>query len=336
MQGFVRNQGDAWTWTLDQLKRAVDDLATPARRTHESPTTLADYARLRRRIGRRLGEMHRGAGRADRRPGLRARVRPTARRCRRAGSSARDGCSSQAFDIAGAARRRGTTSRRSRGRSGCSSQRDGADRARCDRLAAGGRRALDDPHPWRLPSRPGAGRQGDAYIIDFEGEPARPLAERRAKTSPLRDVAGLLRSLDYAAAATLDPKNVDRARRVPEERARRSSTRLRDGAQARFPRRLSRGGGRLAAAWNDATLLDFFLLEKAAYEIGYEAANRPTWLAIPLAGLAPARGAHSRADQEHVMNDAHDAVRCRRSIAAIAEALAHGAHGDPFARARAA
>jgi maltose alpha-D-glucosyltransferase/alpha-amylase len=123
---------------------------------------------------------------------------------------------------------------------------------------------------------------GDAYIIDFEGEPARPLAERRAKTSPLRDVAGLLRSIDYAAASLLDPER-GAALPLPESE--------RESFLAEFCRTVSAAflnGYRSIHGLGDerdARLLDLFLIEKAAYEIAYEANNRPTWIAAPLSGL---------------------------------------------------
>jgi trehalose synthase-fused probable maltokinase len=125
---------------------------------------------------------------------------------------------------------------------------------------------------------------GDFVIVDFEGEPGRSLAERRAKQCPLKDVAGMLRSFDYAAQAAL--------RQVDES----STASLRDAvarwtanAQERFLE------GYLAAA-NDAAflprssqlrnqLLHLFVLDKALYELLYEANNRPDWIAIPLTGL---------------------------------------------------
>jgi maltose alpha-D-glucosyltransferase/alpha-amylase len=124
---------------------------------------------------------------------------------------------------------------------------------------------------------------GDAYIIDFEGEPATSIEERRAKDSPLRDVAGLLRSIHYAGATLTDRKGVGA---MPVDDT------ARDKLIAEFHRRASaaflRGYWEASVVKHDAAsraLLSLFLIEKAAYEINYEAANRPTWLGVPLAGL---------------------------------------------------
>ena len=122
---------------------------------------------------------------------------------------------------------------------------------------------------------------GDVYIIDFEGEPGRALDERREKASPLRDVAGLLRSFDYAAAAILDPKSTTAAQVSHEQRV-AFVTRLRDGAKRAFLNAYQESIGNA----DSNELLDFFLIEKAAYELAYEAANRPAWVPIPIQGLA--------------------------------------------------
>jgi len=125
---------------------------------------------------------------------------------------------------------------------------------------------------------------GDAYIIDFEGEPARPLEARRAKTSPLRDVAGLLRSFDYAAA-TITNRDTVGSGPVTDQRRNEFIARFRSTGPKAFIEAYRRARGAEADA-RDERLLDLFLLEKAAYEVLYEAGNRPTWLSRPLAGLA--------------------------------------------------
>jgi maltokinase len=114
-------------------------------------------------------------------------------------------------------------------------------------------------------------------VLDFEGEPASPLAQRRARSSPLRDVAGMLRSFDYAARHQL-LTHPDRASLVPV-----ASDWVRRNCDA-FCAGYAEAGG-LDPARN-SVLLRAMLLDKAVYEVVYEARNRPAWLAIPLQSLA--------------------------------------------------
>jgi predicted trehalose synthase len=117
----------------------------------------------------------------------------------------------------------------------------------------------------------------DFFIIDFEGEPLRPLDERRRKHTPLRDVAGMLRSLGYAAASAPAPAGWEsRARRAFLEGYRAAADRapFLPGDDQAFTRALA--------------VLE---VEKAAYEVVYEANNRPDWVPIPVRGLVSASAA---------------------------------------------
>ena len=114
-------------------------------------------------------------------------------------------------------------------------------------------------------------------VLDFEGEPARPLLERRRKRSPLRDVAGMLRSFAYAASAS----ELQRRHPAPEgweDRARESflAGYLDSVDSALMP----------PGEAPTRTMLSIFELEKAVYELRYELNNRPDWVSIPVAGIA--------------------------------------------------
>jgi maltose alpha-D-glucosyltransferase / alpha-amylase len=127
----------------------------------------------------------------------------------------------------------------------------------------------------------------DFVIVDFEGEPARSLPERRARHSPLRDVAGMLRSFSYAAAVALDRATIER----PDDRARMLAPLAdwRTQTMTAFYRAYV-ATIRGASSWPDddrtaTQLVRLFGLEKVLYELRYELANRPDWVRIPLAGL---------------------------------------------------
>ena len=127
--------------------------------------------------------------------------------------------------------------------------------------------------------------KNDFVLLDFEGEPARSLAERRKKQCPLKDVAGMLRSFSYAAWAGLDHYT----QRHPDRRL-EPWLRLWENAVCSAFLTAYR-----EAAWASPkllpdpaqaqSLLNAYLLEKALYELLYELNNRPAWVRIPLAGI---------------------------------------------------
>jgi maltose alpha-D-glucosyltransferase/alpha-amylase len=144
----------------------------------------------------------------------------------------------------------------------------------------------------RTPSTDGANAAGDFVLLDFEGEPARPLSERRRKQSPLKDVAGMLRSFSYVAFAALKAYLDAGAGKIhPETVANlhKWSHAWQNSASAAFLRayreNIAGNPDVLPPVLETQTLLDAFVLEKALYELLYELNNRPAWIHIPIAGI---------------------------------------------------
>lgn len=130
----------------------------------------------------------------------------------------------------------------------------------------------------------------DFVIIDFEGEPARPVSERRIKRLPLRDVAGMLRSFPYAAYMALFRQEESGIIRAEDRLFLESWVELwSDWVSVFFLKEyleVAAEGNFLPRRREELTvLLDIYLLEKAIYEVGYELNNRPDWVSIPLRGI---------------------------------------------------
>ena len=279
-QGFIRNQGDAWTWTLDLLTRGLSDLTAG---TEEAQATGAeaheDYGAIATLFGRRLAEMHAvlaapsddyafAPEQAD--ETLVTQWTRQAEEQLATAFAALDGLSDlegeAAQDLAAIMAERETLA------------------ASVRRLARSGLGATVTRIHGDLHLGQALIANGDVYIIDFEGEPAKPLAQRRSKNHRLRDVAGMLRSFDYAAAV-MKRKSLTTQAHVADPQ--------RDAFLRTFVEQATHcflaGYAEILPAEDmsvEQDLLRLFLIEKAAYEIAYEAANRPAWIDVPLHGLA--------------------------------------------------
>jgi len=285
LQGFLHNQGDAWSWSLNILQRAVQDLfgvqAVPG---SDHPDALAEFAHLAAVLGKRIGEMHAvlaipttDAAFAPEQAGAEHTTAWEAKVADRLAAAM------QAIERHGAWQTEADTAAAERvlaGREVLSGKLAG--------LAARGAgsiltRTHGDLHLGQI-----LVAQDDAYIIDFEGEPARPLEERRAKTSPLRDVAGVLRSFAYVAevgsqsGGPAPTPELEQARAELTDRFRRTCE---DAFLAAYVE-ATRGTPCEITPDSQRALVDLFLIEKAAYELTYEAESRPTWMGVPLRGLA--------------------------------------------------
>jgi maltose alpha-D-glucosyltransferase/alpha-amylase len=285
-QSFIYNEGDAWSWTQNLLERTVQEVLVmpPGSPLPEQSETIGRLVRAGATLGRRLGEMHVVLAQPSADPAFAPRtVGPDL--CAAWAASTRLELE-RAFSLLD-----GRTAASEEERQSLEVLR--AQRERALELTGTLARAGLGSQAFRIHGDLHLGQalvaQGDVIFIDFEGEPARSLEERRALSSPLRDVAGMLRSFDYAAATMIaaggagqDETALARKRSIIE--------RFRQSAGKSFLATYQEAAAPIAHQWAQPQgardLLNLFLIEKAAYEIRYEAANRPAMLNVPLAGLA--------------------------------------------------
>ncbi len=279
LQGYVANQGDGWSYTQDYLARCFESRLAAA---GEPPPDLhGAYLSLVHTLGTRTAELHRALAQRTGNPAFdpepvgpddlaawKQRAREDA-----LGTLALLEQHSGQLDASALANARALLDAR---------QRLFARIEACT-LPAGAMlktRCHGDYHLGQV-----LVSSNDFVIMDFEGEPARPLHERRLKHSPLSDVAGMLRSFDYArwSAVLRDThSDAERARVAPlarswEREARETFLRAYDEA--------ARDGGLYRSLAQAQSLIGLFELERALYELRYELGNRPAWIQVPLQGV---------------------------------------------------
>jgi maltose alpha-D-glucosyltransferase/alpha-amylase len=303
LQQFLANQGDAWTWVLDHVGRYLEyvmshrrDLGSPpdpgplqvdreSRAGHELMNDLVgDFqTEMFRLLGQRTAEMHHAlAGIRDNRDFT---PESFTQLYQRSVYQTMRNLARSVFQLLQKVQHRLDADDRKQANVLLENQNVILSRYRRllgKKIAAQKIRIHGDYHLGQVLF---TGK--DFVIIDFEGEPARPLSERRLKRCPLRDVAGMVRSFHYAIFAAL-PRNPA----VSEE----NSDFVIPWLEAWYHhaatsflqsyRKTAHDSGLLPKNSTEAnTLFEIFLLDKAVYELGYELNNRPDWVRIPLRGI---------------------------------------------------
>jgi maltose alpha-D-glucosyltransferase/alpha-amylase len=277
VQRFVENQGDGFRWSIDQLGRLFENQAMETEDDHSGLEAYENFIRI---AGRRLGQMHAILAQESDNPDF-APQSATAETLNAWGERLR-GQLDSAMQVL-AAQRASTTQD-----SGKSFEQQWPSRR--DEIFAVADHILEQAAGLKLTRIHGDLHLGqllisadDVVIIDFEGEPLKTLAERRAKDSPLRDVASMLRSFDYVASTVARSSKLA-ATGQAAERASSLLQQFDETARAAFLSGYGEGRGRQLDA-QEIQLISIFALEKAAYEIVYEVRNRPDWIDLPLAGF---------------------------------------------------
>jgi maltose alpha-D-glucosyltransferase/alpha-amylase len=316
LQGLVANEGDGWQWFLDQLsnwfgsvadRQAPEDSLTPSLRGERKPIPEALYGareslEAAELLGKRTAEMHLALGGHSNLPAFapepmtREDLAGEAERIEAQIKSALEALKQKiptlddsASDAAGLLlSRRADLMARARSVAALDS---GGQRIRVhgdyhlgQTLRTGGAVGGREATP--------ASSTGDFVILDFEGEPARPIEERRRKQSPWKDVAGMMRSFSYVSFAALD--HFVAARDGGLQTNSRSDAASwahlwQNWASALFlwayRDTIANAPELLAVGEESQELLNAYLLEKALYELLYELNNRPAWLHIPINGI---------------------------------------------------
>ncbi|HKA44698.1 MAG TPA: maltose alpha-D-glucosyltransferase [Burkholderiales bacterium] len=281
LQGYVENQGDGWAYSVGYLERFLDQ-----RRAASDPVPIdahGAYLAITRTLGTRTAELHLALARSSGNPAFDPEpvtAQDIAAWKKRAHEEA-----TQTLKLLERGSDRLPSPAREEAQGLLAQQQHLL--SRIDALALPTGKALKirchgDYHLAQVLIA-----QNDFRIIDFEGEPSRPLAERRQKQSPLRDVAGMLRSFNYArwtALASAAHAPDDLARLAPlaevwEAEVRRAFLESYDAAVS------ASNAGLYSSLAEMRPLIELFELEKALYELRYEVGSRPAWVRVPLQGI---------------------------------------------------